>query len=329
MRQSTSRRRRWKASPITDKRSGWHWTDYWRGGRAEVLTVQTANGPLPLDTSGVWADYFPRFQPGARLIDLATGSGQVAGYAAEAGAAGGLAFEVVGVDYADLDTDGRGPDGVTLMGGVSLEDLPFEASRFDGAASQFGIEYADARRALPELARVLKPGGRCQMLLHHAASVITLQTAMQIAAYDRVMGSGAAVRQARRAFTTHLKGAPEAALRQAETAFAAAVQRASDRLAPEPAYEQARYLVGYLADLSSRIARYDAASALARLDIFEAGNAAWRHRQQSQVRAAMDAAGLEAFVHRADRAGLSLDERSEAFDGRGALIGWKLLFHRD
>lgn len=308
----------------SEKRRGWHWTDYWRSGREEVMTVSTPSGPVAFDAGPVWREWFAGFGDGARLLDLATGSGQVARHAADAAAAAGRTFDITGVDYAEV----RPVEGLNLLGGVALETLPFPDGRFDGASSQFGIEYADTRPALAELARVLKPGGRVLMLLHHAGGAITGQTAAQIAAYDRVMADGAAVRHARRAFHAHRKGLPSAAIRAAEDAFRAAVKRARDRLEPDPAFDPVRYLVGYLADLSDRISAYDPASALARLEVFETGNAAWRHRQQAQTRAALDGAGMEVFVGRAARAGLALANQAEQRDARGALIAWRAEFRK-
>ena len=69
-------------------------------------------------------------------------------------------------------------------------------------------------------------------------------------------------------------------------------------------------------------------SALERLDVFEAGNAAWRHRQQSQTQAALDEPGRELFIQRAARAGLVLTARSDLTDAGGQLIGWQAGFER-
>ena len=306
------------------KRRGWHWSDYWRSGRTDVMTVQTATGPVAFDTEPIWANWFKTFDTVAQLLDLATGNGQVAGYASGAASATGKTFAITGVDYADVEAAStRLPADCRLLGGVALEKLPFPTATFDGASSQFGIEYADTRAALQELGRVLKPGGRALMLIHHSDSVITRQTAEQIAAFDAVLGKSGAIRHARRAFTAHLKGLPAAA---AEGALRTAVEQAAARLEPTVAFEPVRYMVGYLDDLSRGVASYEPKSALARLDVFEAGNAAWRHRQQSQTQAALDGPGRDAFIQRAARAGLALTERAEMTDAGGQLIGWRAAF---
>lgn len=310
----------------SEKRRGWHWSDYWRSGRTDVMTVQTPAGPVAFDTEPIWGNWFQSFDTGAHLLDLATGNGQVAGYASGAATASGKTFAITGVDYADVEVaSARMPADCRLLGGVALEKLPFPAAAFDGASSQFGIEYADTRAALQELGRVLKPGGKALMLIHHSDSVITRQTADQIAAYDAVLGKSGAIRHARRAFTAHLKGVPAAA---AEAALRSAVQQAVARLEPTAAFEPVRYMVGYLDDLARRIMSYEPQSALARLEVFEAGNAAWRHRQQSQTLAALDEPGRDVFIQRASRAGLALTERADLTDAGGQLIGWRAAFVR-
>ena len=313
----------------SDKRQGWHWSDYWRNGRAEVMTIDSAAGAAPLDTAAFWRANLHGIVTGERVLDLATGSGQVAGYAAQVAAECGETAEVIGVDYADIAANARPlPTGVTLKGGVALEALPFEAAQFDVATSQFGIEYADHRAALAELARVCRPGARVFLLLHHADSAITRHSRRQIAAYDGVLGSGGAIRQARRAFTAHLKAAPAPTRAAAEQAFREAVARATGRLEPEPGFDVPRYLVGYLADLAARIAAYDPSSSLARLDAFERGNSAWRQRQLCQTRAALDCAGMDGFLKRASAVSLETSHQAEHHDADGALIGWRVGLRR-
>jgi hypothetical protein len=161
------------------------------------------------------------------------------------------------------------------------------------------------------------------MLIHHSDSVITRQTVEQIAAYDAVLGKSGAIRHARRAFTAHLKGLPAAA---AEEALRTAVQQAAGRLGTTAAFEPVRYFVSYLDDLARGVASWEPESALARLEVFESGISAWRHRQQSQTLAALDGPGRDLFILRAGRAGLVLTESDELTDGGGQLIGWRVAF---
>ncbi|MFN3537361.1 MAG: methyltransferase domain-containing protein, partial [Brevundimonas sp.] len=265
--------------------------------------------------------FFSELATGSHVLDLATGGGQVAGYACEAARLGQRAFEVVGVDYADLPPS-NGP--FRLVGGVRLEQLPFETATFDAASSQFGIEYADRKAALAELARVLKPGAPTLLLMHHEGSVITRQARMQLAALDRVEGGGALIRLARQAFRAHQTNSAGDRVTRAETAFRKAVGRAEARLGDDPGAMTAHQYLGFMTDLSGRAAAYRPDSALQSLTQAETANTAWSRRQQSQIRSALDEAGLSAFLGHAGDCGLTVEEKTEAHDDRGALIGWRI-----
>lgn len=69
--------------------------------------------------------------------------------------------EVVGIDRNDamLAVAARSPEPVTWQSGVA-ESLPFDDARFDRVLCQFALMFFDdRRRALREMARVLRPGG--------------------------------------------------------------------------------------------------------------------------------------------------------------------------
>jgi ubiquinone/menaquinone biosynthesis C-methylase UbiE len=97
--------------------------------------------------------------PGLELLDVATGSGNVALAAARAGA------DVTGLDLtpqlleaarrraADAGLDVRFIEG-------DAEELPFESDSFDRVTSCFGVIFAPRhQQAASELARVARPGG--------------------------------------------------------------------------------------------------------------------------------------------------------------------------
>lgn len=61
---------------------------------------------------------------------------------------------------------------MTLKGGVRNERLPFPAARFDAVVSRFGIEYGDLDLSAGEAARVMRPGARLRLILHHSGGVV-------------------------------------------------------------------------------------------------------------------------------------------------------------
>ena len=98
--------------------------------------------------------------PGHDVLDVATGTGNVALRAAAAGA------QVVGLDLTpELFETARRREadfGVTVdwIEG-DAEDLPYEDESFDRVLSVFGVQFAPRHAiAARELARVCKPGGR-------------------------------------------------------------------------------------------------------------------------------------------------------------------------
>jgi len=50
---------------------------------------------------------------------------------------------------------------------VPAESLPFGAGDFSLVVSQYGIEYSEMDRSVPEVLRVLAPGGRVRIVAHH------------------------------------------------------------------------------------------------------------------------------------------------------------------
>ena len=98
--------------------------------------------------------------PGARVLDVACGTGGVALRAARAGA------DVVGIDIsADQLAKARraaGSEGLAIQFDEGdCQQLPYADAAFDAVVSAFGAIFApDHERAAAELARVCRPAGR-------------------------------------------------------------------------------------------------------------------------------------------------------------------------
>ena len=108
-------------------------------------------------------------QPGGRVLDIATGTGDMA---LEAARATDDTVKIIGVDFcapmveigrSKLDNSALG-NRVTL-GVASCEALPFHKDTFDSATIAFGIRnVADRHLGLREIQRILLPGGRAIIL---------------------------------------------------------------------------------------------------------------------------------------------------------------------
>ena len=101
-------------------------------------------------------------RPGGLALDVACGTGELAFALVRAGArlAIGLDFTPEMLEAARAKEDRPGATRTLFVAGDALH-LPFPNDAFDAATVGFGLRnFADLPRALAELRRVVKPGGR-------------------------------------------------------------------------------------------------------------------------------------------------------------------------
>jgi demethylmenaquinone methyltransferase/2-methoxy-6-polyprenyl-1,4-benzoquinol methylase len=99
-----------------------------------------------------------QLQPGARVLDLAAGTGVSTAELARSGATAIACDFSLGMLRAGRAARGRGR--VPFIAGDAMH-LPFRDASFDAAVISFGLRnVADVPRALREMARVVRPGGR-------------------------------------------------------------------------------------------------------------------------------------------------------------------------
>lgn len=112
------------------------------------------------------------------VVDLACGNGALAWIANSLLNNDKANVQITGIDLADIDPFSvlqRKQDdhpNVRFIGNTSIESLPFADSSIDHVISQYGIEYSDLTKTIPEILRVLNVHARISLVLHHADSLI-------------------------------------------------------------------------------------------------------------------------------------------------------------
>src|SRR5689334_18040127 len=120
--------------------------------------------------------------PGSRVLDVATGTGDLAIELARRG------VDVVGSDFSDdmLAVARRKAPQLRFEHGNALE-LPYADDEFDAATVGFGARnFSDLDRGLAEMARVVRPGGRVVVLEITTPTKPPLSTFFQVW-FDRVV----------------------------------------------------------------------------------------------------------------------------------------------
>jgi len=120
----------------------------------------------------LWKRYFVSgcgMRPGQHVLDLAGGTGDIADLARARVAPGGRVL-VADINREMLEAGRRRMDDRGSVAGlewlqVNGEALPFRDRQFDHVTIAFGLRnITDKQRALEEMRRVLKPGGRVHIL---------------------------------------------------------------------------------------------------------------------------------------------------------------------
>lgn len=239
---------------------------------------------------GFWREVFRSTRPGSRVLEIGCGSADVSLWAAEAG----RGLLAVASDLHSNPLGVRRHSDVLFVGGARAEALPFAAGAFDLAVSNFAVEYAPADKALPELDRVLRPGGSAALVLHRADSIVTANSRVALQTHEALDAAGIPERVRRAAslrpdHLTRRKLLKEVLKRRGAIATQTLSFSGIDYFAVAE-----RLLEG------STAARQD----LARLDEAVAMRVAI---SREQARVALDQAGLQAFCRRLSALDFAID----------------------
>ena len=256
-----------------------------------------------------WRDVFAMTPAGAQVLEIGCGSGEVSLWAAEAG----RGLKITASDVVEAPGAGRSHPDVAFLGGAPAEALPVPDAAFDLVVSNFAIEYADLARALPELARVLRPGGRSALVLHSADSTIT-QTSGLLIEVDAFLARHDIPGQVRRA----------AALRPDHLTRRKLLKEVLKRRAEAPVAVNPQFTGLDYFDIAERLLQNDRA-ARADLEKLDQVRAMRLEMAREQVRAALDDAGFAELQRRLSALGLAVhpSEISCTYpSGATEKVGW-------
>lgn len=308
-----------------------HWEAYYRGGALASCPL----GPQPgytLELHDLWLEFFSALEDGARVLDIGTGNGAIALIASQAAAAAAKRFEIHGTDLAQIDPVRDVPDGARLFAAirfhpqVATERLPFEAAGIDAVSGQYALEYADPGKSLPEIHRVLKPGGDALFVLHHADSVVARNARESLAQTALVLGETRVLRLLRRLLEAERRS--PAAVRKAREDLASAhdgLVQAARRSANPLTLEVTLDAVQKLMQARGRLAP----AALDReIDRFEGDLRAAARRLEDLLRCGQTREQMARMVGLARSAGFLADEAQLQHHAGGNLVGWRLRLRR-
>jgi len=162
------------------------WSLFWRQGHSTTFGDYFKQG-----YAGAVADWWQSklFTLPANPVVLEVGCGNCS--LLPAMIKSGVKGRYVGVDLARVQLSAVSEQGlpesgieVTLHSETPAENVPEPDDSIGIVASVFGIEYSDLNQSLPEVLRLLKPGGQFCALLHHADSVVTSMSRRAISEYN-------------------------------------------------------------------------------------------------------------------------------------------------
>lgn len=151
------------------------WSQYWK------LPAITSFGNLfPDNYDGSMLEFWKEQLEGEfnHVVDVACGNGALTWIANDLLNSGARQTPVTGTDFASISPfkvlrrNKKHYPSIRFRGNTPAEHLPFKDRSIDLVISQYGVEYADLDRAIPELGRVLSTAGRMSFILHDKESVI-------------------------------------------------------------------------------------------------------------------------------------------------------------
>ncbi|KAF1722496.1 class I SAM-dependent methyltransferase [Pseudoxanthomonas japonensis] len=275
------------------------WGAYWASGRLHSC-VNSSGSNYRGAIGDFWRQWLLSLEPGARVLDLATGNGPLPRLLAELRQD---AVEIDAVDFASIAPgwhDTQKQPSIRFHTGARMEALPFPDAVFDAVISQYGFEYAIRPEALAECVRVAKSGSRIALVMHHAGSALIdvgreeLHHHAQLVAQDGLLTAATEVIPWMAKIRSGM--APDGRADQARGLYNVAMSRLADAVSRSTAPDLLLEARSTVHGLISRLQR-DEEAILMQLRSYADALEAARLRTSEMVACALTKDDIEALAH--------------------------------
>lgn len=169
-----------------------NWNNYWQGqiGKESGAALCGVGIDQNEALEAYWTVFFKSLPKSSSVVDIACGAGAVLKHAKTSDLQ-----NLTGVDISANAIATLTKAHPEITGKVCPADkLEFENDQFDIVVSQFGFEYAGSQKSIltaaGEMARILKPSGKIQLISHIKGGVIDLECRHSLSKAQLVQDSG-------------------------------------------------------------------------------------------------------------------------------------------
>lgn len=320
-----------------DQSSTWEWDQYWQSARLAACDgAEGFNYRESIRTA--WQEFLARQGDDRMLVDIATGNGAVALLARDIAFENGWSWRIAGVDSASIDppsylgSAGIDTSGIEFLGNTPAEQLPFPDGSVDIITSQYGLEYTDMSRVAKEIARVQKPGGVFQFIMHAAEGGIVRSANADIVEMDFLLNESALFSMAGEFFravrAVESSGMSPTRLQhercmEAKANFEQALKHVAARAAAIRNPQVFDYVTKTILEMHKNRAKYELDGMLGKIGAVQDAVKAHRARLRANVECALNADQLSALCASLEKAGLTVEHREPLMDeSNESMIGW-------
>ena len=156
------------------------WSEYWKQGHLTTFAGPEFEDGYQGSFKSFWLQYLDILPEESTIVDLGTGNGALPLLFARALEDTGRKVSIVGVDSASIEPSEefkkyRKRDSlikVRFKQDTLMEATKLKKGSTDLVVSQYGFEYGNQEQVLKEIRRILKPGGRLSLIVHHEGSFV-------------------------------------------------------------------------------------------------------------------------------------------------------------